>query len=186
MDKSLQVIEEQVTKCLVAGSALAVTNQKEYDNALIIGKKVSALLKMIDDDEKKITKPINDSLKLIREKYKPFKNKVEAVKQEIKDKMELWFKEEEKNKRIEEERINARLEKGTLKESTAVNKLATLEMNKAQTSGGMTSVLKVKLIDIKQVPAEYLLINESAIKSAFREGKEISGVNCFYEKSARL
>lgn len=184
MDKALQVIESQVNKCMVAGQSLVVTNQEEYDQALIVGKKVSALLKMIDEDEKKITKPINDSLKMIRDKYRPFKTQVESAKDEIKNKMETWFRSEEKKKRIAEEKIEARVLKGTMKEETAVNKLANMET--VQSSGGMTSVLKVEIINIKDIPAEYLIANETAIKQAFREGKEIAGVKCFYEKTARL
>jgi len=186
MHKSLEVIESQVSKCMVAGQTLVITNQEEYDQALIVGKKVSTLLKMIEEDEKKITKPINDSLKMIRDKYRPFKTQVETVKEDIKNKMTKWFNEEEKKKRIAEERIVARVEKGTLTEATSVAKLVKLQENAPISNGSQTSILVVKIIDIKLIPEKYLLINESLIKEDYRKGIEISGTECSYEKKVRL
>ena len=172
--------------CLTATSSLAVNSQESYDQALVVGKKVSALLKVIDAEEKAITKPINDSLKLIRDKFRPFKEQVEEAKKSIGEKMSAWVRAEEEKKRIAESRIEARVEKGTIKEETAVNKLAKLEESAPVAQGGMTSVLRVEIVDLKQVPVEYLLLNESLVKSDFRAGKEIAGVKCFYEKVARL
>ena len=184
--KEVAVIEEQVTKCLSATSNIVVSNQTEYDEALSVGKKVSALLKVIDTKEKAITKPINDSLKQIRDLFRPYKTQVEEAKTDIASKMSAYINAEESKRKIAEERIAARMEKGTIKEETALRKMTEVELAAPIAGGGMTSVLRIKLIDIKEVPAEYLLINEALIKSDFRAGKVISGIEAYYEKTARL
>jgi signal transduction protein with GAF and PtsI domain len=185
-NKEIELVKEQSAKCLSAVSGIVVTNQDEYDRATLVGKKVSALLKTIDEKEKLITKPINDSLKKIRDMFRPYKEQVENAKNDIKSKMETYIKAENERKAIEEARVMARIEKGTIKEETAVRKLGEIEDTKTVTSGTTTSVLTVELIDIKQVPAEYLLIDESKIKEDFRAGKEIAGVKCFYQTKIRL
>ena len=169
---------------LSSAKDIAVTNQESYDQALAFGKKVSALEKLIDAEEKKITKPLNESLKAARDMFRPFKTQVEETKNDIKAKMSEWFTAEEARKKKEEERIAARVERGTMKEETAVAKLEAME--NPLSSGGMTSVLLVFVTDFPQIPRKYLIVDESAIKADFRAGVEIPGVRCQYEKRARL
>ncbi len=184
--QEVAVIEEQITKMMDVTSSLVINNQEDYDRATEIGKKVSKLLKNIDDKEKAITKPINDSLKSIRDLFRPYKSQVETAKENIKKQMADYLRAEDEKRRIEEARIEARLEKGTIKETTAVAKIATLELNATDTSNTTTSVLKVKLVDITAIPPEFLLIDEAKIKQAYRAGVQVPGVECYYEKAIRL
>jgi signal transduction protein with GAF and PtsI domain len=184
--KELSTLKEQEAKMLAATNGITIKTQDDYDNVVALGKKVSAYIKSIDTKEKAITKPINDSLKQIRDLFRPFKETAEAKKSEIKTVLAAFLHEQEQARKREEERIAARVEKGTLKESTAVNKLATLEEQATVTSGTTTSVLRVKLVDIKAVPAEYLILDEAKVKAAYRSGVIVPGVKCEYETAIRL
>lgn len=186
MNKEITIIEEQVKKCIVATNNIVVTNQEEYDSAYELGKKVSKLLKGIDEKEKAITKPINDSLKQIRDMFRPFKEQVEAEKVNIGKKLNEYIQAEELKKKLAEEKITARLEKGTIKEETAIRKLEEVENKAPETSGKTTSVLTVKLVDITKVDAKYLILNEALIKEDYRSGKTIDGVICEYETRTRF
>jgi hypothetical protein len=108
------------------------------------------------------------------------------MKMAIKDKMKTYLDAEAEKKRIEEERIAKRVEKGTMREDTAVAKLTEAEETATDTTGTTSKVLVVNVVDIKAIPAEYLTVNESAIKKAYREGVEVPGVECKYEQSIRL
>ena len=185
-NKEVTLVEEQVGKCLTETKGIVISNQEEYDRAVLVGKKVNALLKMIDTKEKAITKPINDSLKQIRDIFRPYKAQVEASKEDITQKMMAYIRAEDAKKRLAEERIAARVEKGTMKEETAIRKLADVEIAAPVTNGSTTSVLRVKVLDIKAIPAEYLIIDEAKVKAAYRAGVEVPGVECFYETIARL
>lgn len=184
--KELTTLKEQEQKMLIATEGLTITNQDDYDQAVTVGKKVSAYIKSIDTKEKAITKPINDSLKEIRALFKPFKETAEAQKSYIKSVMAEYLQAEAKKVAEAEAKIEARLERGTMREDTAVNKLATLEENKTATTGTTTNVLKVEVLNIKDIPAEFLTVNESAIKEAYRAGQEVAGVRCYYEQAIRL
>lgn len=185
--KEIVEVEDQVGKMSEAIADLpeVITNQDEYDATYEIGKKVGVLLKNIDKQEKAITKPINDSLKKIRDMFRPFKTQVKGVSDDLKKRRQTWIDAEAKKARVEEERIAKRVEKGTMREDTAVGKLANIEQAAPDTRGGMTSVLVVKVVDIKAIPEKYLTVNETAIKADHREGVDIPGVECTYEKRAR-
>jgi len=186
-DKQITEVKDQVGKMSEAIASLPafITTQEDYDATHEVGKKVGALLKNIDKEEKSITKPINDSLKKIRDMFRPFKTQVTEVSNDLKKRRQTWIDAEAKKAKIEEERIAKRVEKGTMREDTAVGKLADIETAAPDTNGGMTSVLVVKVIDVKLIPEKYLTVNEAAIKADHREGIEVPGVECSYEKRAR-
>lgn len=183
--KELSIIKAQVTKCTTVTTGITVTNQEEYDRAYEIGKKVSSLLKMIDEKEKAITKPINDSLKQIRDMFRPYKTQVENEKARIASILNDYTRAEAAKKKLAEDKLVARLEKGTMKEETVVRKLAEIET--PDTTGRTTSVLKVTLVDISKVPAKYLILNEALIKEDYRaNGVQIEGTISEYVKTTRF
>jgi len=188
VNQEVQVVEGQISSMskIVEALPVEITTQEEYDQVYEVNKNVHKLLQAIDKKEKSITKPINDSLKQIRAMFKPFKTVVESTKKDLSARREAFIKAEEERKRIEAERIAKRVEKGTMREETAISKLAQAEEETVDTRGGVTSVLIVKVLDKKAIPEEYLIVDETAIKAAYREGKEIPGVECSYEKRARV
>ena len=185
--KQITEVKDQVGKMSEAIASLpaVITNQEEYNATQEIGKKVGALLKNIDKQEKAITKPINDSLKKIRDMFRPFKTQVTEVSDDLKKRRQTWIDAEAKKAKIEEERIAKRVEKGTMREDTAVGKLADIEQKAPDAKGGMTSVLVVKVIDVKLIPEQYLMVNATQLRADYREGIEVPGVEFIYEKRAR-
>lgn len=188
INQEVQVVENQISSMneIIASLPAVITTQAEYDQVYEVNKNVHKLLQAVDKKEKAITKPINDSLKQIRDMFRPFKTIVESAKKDLSARREVFIKAEEERKRKEAERVARRVEKGTMREDTAVSKLANLEEEAVDTRGGMTSVLVVEVIDKSQIPGEYLIVDETAIKAAYREGKTIPGVNCKYEKRAKI
>lgn len=185
--KEITIVEDQVAKAREAAAAITtITSPSEYEAAAEFGKKVSKLAKMIDTKEKSITKPINDSLKEIKAMFKPYKSQVEDLKNNVKSAMTAYVRAEEVKRQAAEAKIAARVEKGTMREDTAVAKLSTLEESAADTTGTLTSVLTLEVVDITQIPHDYLLVNVSAIKAAYRDGVTVPGTVCRYEKVARL
>jgi regulator of replication initiation timing len=186
MNKEIQIIEKRVAKCEELKFKIVVNSQETYDQALEFGKNVNRLIKEVDAQEKDITKPINDSLKKIRDAFRPAKDKLEAIKKEIAGVMVEYINAENAKKKLEAERLEARLERGTIREDTVIKKLAIAEETKTVTKGGMTSVLTVKIIDKTKIPMDYLIVDESKIKSAHRSGIKIPGVICEYKNVARM
>jgi len=186
-NKEIVEVKDQVNKMSQAIASLpaVIVDQAGYDETQEIGKKVNALLKNIDKQEKMITKPINDSLKKIRDLFRPFKTQVTDVSNDLKSRRQVFINAEEAKRAKKEAQIAARVEKGTMREDTAVGQLSDLETSAPEVNGGMMSVLVVKVIDIKLIPEQYLMVNATQLRADYREGIEVPGVEFIYEKRAR-
>lgn len=182
----MEIIVKEKIKEMVAKMPSEVTNQDTYDQAITYGKQVSKMEKFIDTEEKKITRPLNESIKAARALFKPYREQCAEVKAQVKAILDTYRKEEDEKNRIQEERDLARLEKGTIREDTVTKKMVERDLGKTDTTGTTTSVLVIKSFDLSKVPVEYLLLNEAKVKAAYREGKEINGVELEYETRTRL
>jgi len=185
--KQIVEVKEQVVRMNTAIQALpaVIVDQAGYDETQEVGKRVATLLKNIDKEEKAITKPINDSLKKIRDLFRPFKTQVTDVSNDLKSRRQVFINAEEVKRAKKEAQIAARVEKGTMREDTAVGQLSNLETSAPEVNGGMMSVLVVKVIDIKLIPEQYLTVNATQLRADYREGIEVPGVEFIYEKRAR-
>jgi regulator of replication initiation timing len=194
MDKDLQIIKpkekvsikSQIEKCEKIVSTIEITSQESYDYAHKVGIKINALSKMIETEKKEITAPIKESVKKIEEKYKPWEIQVKNFKKMVGDKMVEYINAENAKKKLEEERLAKRLEKGTMRLDTVVNKLALAEETRTVTNGGMTTVLVIKVTDKTKIPMDYLIVDESKIKKDYHAGITIPGITYENEKRARM
>lgn len=178
VEQSITVMEESMPK--------TITNQVSYDQAVTYGKQVSKMEKFLDSEEKKITAPLNESLKAARALFKPYKEKCAEVKNAVKEQMTTYLNAEAAKKAEAEARDLARLERGTIKEETVVNKMVKREMESVDATGTTFKQLVIVSVDLSKVPSEYLILNESKVKADYRAGTEIPGVELTYETKARL
>lgn len=164
----------------------SIVDQASYDQAVEFGKNVSKMEKYIDNEEKKITKPINDSLKAVRDLFRPFKTKCADAKADVKSKMSAYLVAEEKKRKEQEAKDLARLDRGTIKEETVVKKMVAREETATVTTGSTFKHLVIKSFDLSKVPVEYLILNEALAKQAYKDGVTIEGIEFEYETRARL
>lgn len=83
------------TKELAIPSQIKITNLEEFDNAVKLLDMWKSELKQVDADEKAITAPINKSLKEIRSKYKPVKERCEQAITVIRTAMNIYKRAED-------------------------------------------------------------------------------------------
>ena len=97
----------------------------------------------------------------------------------------------EENDRIEKEqdRIAARVSRGTMRADTAAGKLEVLGETGKGSEGevgksSIREVKKIRIVDEFAIPREYLIPNMTLItESILRKGVVISGVEIYVEKS---
>lgn len=107
---------------LIASVGRAVIDSPENENkGGDLLKMLKTIVKGAEDDRKKITGPINASLKLINAKYKEITNPVEAAIKELGKKMVAYKQEQQ---RIAQEKEQVEREK---REAEALEKAAQLE-----------------------------------------------------------
>ena len=131
---------------------------------------------------------MNTALKNIRALFEPLETACVSACKIIDQKVIAYNNRIEETRRIEEEKLTARVEKGTLKPETAARKMETIptaDRHVTNETGSLTitKLKRFRITDISKVPIEYMLPNETAIRKAMHEGKDIPGVEYFIENS---
>ena len=188
-EKELKVVEKEVTTLYNAGRDFLVKNEEDKTKAAELRERIKQGLKVVEERRTAITKPINDSLKSINDLFRPFKDNLEKVVKHLDSQINLYLFEQEEIARKEQEKINRRVEKGTLKPETAVAKVEEIKDVKAPTTtstGGKmitTKVPKFEVTDVNLLPKEYLMADEKKIAIAVvkLKLKEIPGVRIWEE-----
>lgn len=146
-------------------------------------------LKRITAHKEEKTKPINAALKAIRADYKPFEEQLESAILVERKNISKYQTEQKAIADAEQKKIDDRIGdgKGKFKMETAIRKSGEIDRPEevVQTSAGQVSfrtVRKFELIDIAQVPHEYLEVNETAVRAALKNNVELPGFRYFNEE----
>lgn len=144
---------------------------------MIVGQKV---LKAIDARRRFFTDPHNLFVKAINNFFAgpadPLDNAIAALR----SRMAQYQRQVEEEARKREAEILAKQEKGKISEKTAVKQLANVERPQevTRTAAGAVSFRedkKLKIVDVKKIPREYLVPDERFILAALKAGKVIPG-----------
>lgn len=150
---------------------------------------VSKAEKFITGKKEQITRPLMSSLAKVRDLFRPLESNLADAKKIIKSKMLAYQIEFEEQINKEKEKIERRVEKGTMKAETAVGKLETIGDAPTKSAGevgksSIREVRKVRIVDETAIPREFLVPNMTAITEAvLRQNLSIPGVELFLEKS---
>lgn len=99
-------MQEKITSAIVfvkETPVFKITKQEEYDKVLEITKAVKKRLKEIEDERITLTKPLNDTIKIINGKAKEASEQLKGLESNFKSKMRDYINEQERI-RIEEQR----------------------------------------------------------------------------------
>lgn len=168
-------------------SQIDVISPETMQHAVSILSQLNTTLDTITADKETLTKPLNASLKAIRDKYRPVETELNNHITTLKAKITTYQTQEiAKQKQIEAKILN---DQRTTTE-TKINKLATIDQpeQKVTTDNGKVSFITVKkyrVTDINRVPRAFLIPNDTAIKEAMKESHPIDGVEYYEEQSLR-
>ena len=215
-DKQVKEQSAEAENMLIQAKDMTVINNEQYTNAAEILKRLKAESKRLDADRKSFTKPLDDLKKKIMERYKPVIDKLNFAYTEINNKM-MSFEREQERKRIEAQRkLEEEAREKERKEKEKLEKAAkraekkgdidraeelreTKEQVHEQAGEIQSSISKISginirkdwdfvVIDKKQVPEEYKIINEKALRAMAKTTKgtaQIPGVK-FIQKDTRV
>jgi len=188
-EKELAVIKKEVLTITKMAQAFQVENPEQEMESVDILAKIKATSKLLTAKKEEITRPLMTSLSKVRDLFKPRETELAEAEKIVKSKVLAYRLEQEEKAEKERARIEARVEKGTMKAETAVQKLADIPDTKktvVSTSGSKLStvvVQKVRIIDEFSIPREYLVPDLTKITQAvLKEGAVIPGVEKYEEK----
>ncbi len=164
---NLTPIKRQVTTAVNRANDITIDSQESLASAADILKAVKDAGKVVKGEKEKITKPLNDALKNARDLFRPIEDDLKTGERIIKDKMVDYEAEIEAKRAAEAAKLEARVEKGTMRTDTAMRKMDDLETVDSTVKGAKGSVnfrevRKVKIVDPTKIPLKYLA-NEKVI-----------------------
>lgn len=186
-DKELQIVKSNTTKAANAAEALTVESKEDMEKATELLSKINLAGDMIKKRKEEITKPLNAALKSARDLFRPIEEAQETAKRTVSQKMISYQTKIEDERRAEEAKIAARVEKGTMKIETAAKKVEALAPveNKVEAKSGTVSFKEVRVprvVDETKIPREYLVIDMVKVRRDALAGIEIPGVVVEVEK----
>ena len=172
--EELKKDEERSIVFVDDANVLKITSQVKLEEANTFLKGVKVWQKMLKAKRMDITRPINESLNLIRDLFRPIEDKIERARRmaegKIRDYDDFLKKEAEEKKAV----IEAKVESGEMKPEIAGNKLDKMESKQGVIKKRVQR--DIEIVDKTQIPLEYLVPDMVAIRKDALAGKVITGV----------
>jgi len=175
----LETIQQEV------GSVGRIAVIKDKDDMLKATETLSKLNVLMDrlvEEKEKITKPLNEALKEVRNKYKPVETVLESEIARIRSVMSVYQTEQVRIQKEEEAKIASRIGegKGKIKFETATKKMSEIERVDNIVSSDVGTVKfrtdkVLKVVDMNLIPDEYFDLNESKLLKVLKAGVVVAG-----------
>jgi hypothetical protein len=179
--KKVSILESEV-------NSLEIRSNEDMKKATVLLSNLNKYGDKVMEMKEKLTKPINESLKAIREMFKPvevYKGMIETIR----SRMSVWQTSEINRMRSEEAKIAARVGegKGKLRIETAVKKMDAIDKveKEVATDQGLVQfreVKKFRVPDISKLAIEYHMVDEKKIQDTMKNGIELIGVEYYTEQ----
>ena len=170
-----------------------IDSNESLSQATDILSKIKTSAKDVKKRKEEITKPLNDALKSARDLFRPIEADLATAERTIKDKMLDYSNAVEAEARKKAEKLEDRVERGTMRTDTAMRKMDEIETIGSSVNGEKGSVQfrmvrTIKIVDPKAIPLKYLSNEKvlAAISAAVRtdvlNGTRVDGVEIVEEK----
>lgn len=170
-------------------SALAIrievgTTEQESKAYDALGQ-IKTALKTIETARKKITGPLNQSLKAANNMFKTLSEPFKSADLIIRDKILDFRREQEEKARREQER------REKIQASHEAKGHKTYDLEEVEPEVAQETVITrrwtYEVLDITKVPRKYLLLDGVAVREVIRAGeREISGLRIYQEEGLRV
>lgn len=176
------VLEREISPIVESARGLEIVDADGMGVGVEMLSRLNQFNDRVVEEKEKITKPLNEALKVERARWKPIETVVLEAIAVVRGKMSQYQTAEVLRAREEEKRIAERVGegKGKFKVETAVRKLGEIEVaeEKVVSGSGMVKFREDKVlvvVDEKLIPREYLVVDEKAVRGALLEGKKVPG-----------
>jgi hypothetical protein len=181
----VKVVEDKV-KNAIAESSMAVRSDEDMSKAATFLTNIKKLSKWIKQEKEKITKPLNEALKVERNRWAPFESEIEVAEDRLKKTISAYQNKKDAEIAKQQESIARRAEAGQLKPETAVAKMEQLcEQGAAVKTGegtvAFSKVRKVRIVDESKIPRAYLVPDMIRIRHDALGGIPIDGIEVYEE-----
>lgn len=148
-----------------------IDSQEDVEVASNQVKVLKELAKEADTQKTGITDPIYQSIERIEELFKPFADKVKKADTDLKTLiLDYAERQEKKLQQAQEDFKDGKIKKV----STFTEKTSALQVGSAG-AAKFKNVSQLFITDVKKIPLEYMVPDETKIKEALKAGKKVPG-----------
>src|SRR3990167_5492713 len=169
IEKELVPLKAQVSKLENRANEITITTAEENATATELKAKLNETKKQIKERKEEITKPLNVALSSARALFAPIEEQFEKAESILARKLIAYKQKVEAETRVAEEKLAARVERGTMKLETAERKIESLPtvQKTVQTDHGQVQFRKIKRVfvtDENKIPDKYWVIDMVAVR----------------------
>lgn len=180
-NEAITIIKTEANPIATRAQALVIDSPEVMAEAVELLSQANQILDRVTEEKEKITKPLNEALGAERKRWKPIELVIGSAVEAIRTKMSEYQTALARKAAQDEAKIAAKMQKGTIKPETAIRKANEIEKPIAAVAAVSGSVSfratpTVRVVDIKKIPAEYLVVNEAKILAAHKAGIVVQGV----------
>lgn len=183
----IQKYRSHTDKLVEAARTFTITSAKDVEESADILHNIKLVEKAVIEKKEEITKPLMASLAATRDLFKPFEEAFDSARKMIKRKIIDFNEAEQQRIAAKNEKLAARVAKGTMTAETAAQKMDAVGQAKTSVSGSVGAIqtrkiTKVRVIDEAAIPREYLVPDISKITIAvLQENKTVPGTEKYTE-----
>lgn len=174
--KEIEVVKDAVAivQSKIAGmkemlAATKVESDEDAGQAAVHIKGVKTLLAYVKEQKDKLVKPAKEIIAEAGEKYDPFIKECQNAEIILKGRVQKYLDDKEAKRRLEQQRVADRVERGTMKTETAVAKMEKIGDEKKTISAGAAGVRRVVrkvavIVEPDKIPDEFWVIDEVRVR----------------------
>jgi len=178
-EQSLAPLKAQVSKIAQFTEAVVIRNSEEMAQAVDMLGQIKTIDKKITEQKEKITRPLSEALKNARALFKPIEDQWNEATKTLKWKMVRYQTLQETKAEAKIEKIEKKIEAGSLTFVEGVEKIAGLEPEvRVETSDFSLTFRKDRkmvITDLSLIPDEYWLVDEIKLRKDILAGIQVPG-----------
>lgn len=185
VERDIQQFNESVSRFVGAAGEIVIDSKKSFDGASLDFKRARQLKKEIEAWKLRTTAPYREIVAAINARASEFIEPLQEVESILSFKMSDFTRKEHLSKQQIQQKI---VEAQALFDVDGSIEAPVSPKNKMKGSGATVSIKSVKkyrVVDFAEVPREFLMINEDAVKQAMKDGRVIPGIEIYEEQKTQ-
>uniref|UniRef100_A0A6H1ZCA6 Uncharacterized protein n=1 Tax=viral metagenome TaxID=1070528 RepID=A0A6H1ZCA6_9ZZZZ len=182
MDKSAQELTETAMGIYEALQNYAISTPDKYECAVVELKRAKTILKALDEEEKRITKPINDGLKKARDFFRPAKARLQEIIDKVNLEMSRFRAIQQKKAKEEQEKIDKQADREDIF-------IPQVEVNIPQTEVKIRKNYRYEVVNPAEIRPQFMCPDDKAIKEIVFKMKEkavdiVGGIRVYFTETS--
>jgi hypothetical protein len=172
--QELTLVKQKTSNITATVDSLKITSQKQLDVSVQLLSKITDTQKIVKDKKESMTKPLNESLRNIREFFSPLEIQLVNANQEVKRKMLEYRNKIAEKVQERKDEIVQKVETGHIDFDKASKQIEKAD-NKVSSIPTRT-VKQVIIVDQNKIPDKYWEINRVLLRKDALAGIDIPGI----------